>query len=128
MKTAFIDTSAINYCYEKGLNGKEFYRILHGTGHLPLIGIHTTYELSRCFVSASLDKAKGVFNIIKDLSPIFTCRNGQLYEKEINKLINNIHVDPFIDNFLLKEMNKRIEDYSNAANHGKPKAMVSSPR
>lgn len=86
MKWAFLDTSVINRCNNFEIKGEQFSRILADLNLVPVIGMHTTYELARDFLVDQSTKATNLFHIIRDLKPKVVCQRPQMYVIEFNQL------------------------------------------
>ncbi len=114
MKTAFIETSAINFCFNKNISAKEFTILMEKEGLLPVIGNYTTYELARTFNNNPY-KTKVLFNFVSQINPMFSCLRDELYKMERRKLIFNTPVDHVIKSPFLQNLHQRIEDYSNGS-------------
>lgn len=73
METVFLETNAINVCFDRKYSSIELHNILVSKNLLPIISQHTTYELMRNFISEE-NKSIGIslFKIVKELNPIFS--------------------------------------------------------
>lgn len=107
MKTAFLETSAINKCLDNKINAKRLKEILKWH---PVIGNYTTYELARTF-KGDPDKTKQLFCFIKELDPIFTCSRIKLYQQEVERIKTDSIVNHLIEPSKLCALKMRIDDY-----------------
>lgn len=89
METVFLETNAINACFDSKYSGLELHNILLSKNFLPIISQHTTYELMRNFISEK-NKSLGVslFKILKELNPTFSCQTSTLLQRELGNLMN----------------------------------------
>ncbi len=109
METIFLETNSINSCFYSKYSGSEFKEILSTKNLQPVISQHTTYEVMRNFTSDK-NKALGIslFEIIKELSPTFSCQTSTLLQRELNKLTDDVACDYMIEPFHLKKLEHAI--------------------
>ncbi|MBY0545024.1 MAG: hypothetical protein K2Q14_05690 [Gammaproteobacteria bacterium] len=124
MKTAFLDTSFINYCIDNNISISNLHNILEKNNLLPVIGIYTTYELAACSLK-NKEKTVKLFRFVRNLNPKFSKGRECLYRMELNKLKEDQPFNPFItDELLLQELNKRVENYSEGLEDKKLKDFI----
>ncbi|MFV0820841.1 hypothetical protein, partial [Legionella micdadei] len=72
MKTAFIETSAINWLYDNSAADAQLTNHLFSSNNfIPVVGMDTIYEMGRCFKTNATDKASALFTFLKQLNPIY---------------------------------------------------------
>ena len=69
MKKIFIEPSAINYLKSNDIEIKSFNEKLLSQDYMPVIGMHTIYELALTFMDPTQkEEGKCLFSIVKDLN------------------------------------------------------------
>ena len=111
MKKAFIETSAINAFFRYGMTGQQLRVFLEKQNLSPVVGIFTTFELAKTFLcdnASALQTVKGLFQLIRELNPEYSCRDDHLFTMESNKLKFNHDINPLVTSKeILAEINSR---------------------
>ncbi|PWY56054.1 hypothetical protein DGG96_08945 [Legionella qingyii] len=111
LRTAFIETSAINWFYKNQFNAVSANKLLASKNLIPVVGMDTIYELARCF-TVEYEKAVNLFNFLKQLKPVYSCQRKVLYEQELNNLMQGSSVDPLLGYYTEEILTDRIKHYS----------------
>lgn len=113
IKTAFLETSAINKCCDNHINGYQLNSLFKQNNIEPVVGMYTLYELARAH-NVDLEKAKKLFQFIQQLNPSFCYRKDLLYKWEAEKITDNKAVNYIVNSIDLREkISSRIANYSN---------------
>lgn len=119
MKTASLDTSAINWIFNKKFNAIEFNELLKLKGYTPVVGMDTIYELERCFIQYP-EKGKNLFYFLNQLNPVYICQRQIIYEQELSKLTQGSSVNALLGYFSEEILRMRIKDnITGISNHNK---------
>lgn len=93
MKTVLLETNAISRCLDSSLSGTKLLAVLNKNNFIPVVNIHTKYELARTFLNHnSHDRGKNLFLILKEINPVFSCPTDELIKREFQKLQNETSV------------------------------------
>ena len=111
MRTAFIETSAINWLHANEFGAANTNELFTSLNFTPIMGMDTIYELARCFI-VKHDKAISLFSFLKQLNPIYSCQRSVLYDQEIHRLIKSSIVDPLLGYYTEEILTERIKQYS----------------
>lgn len=112
MKTAFLETSAINYLHDHVSNAQKTKQLFASNNLIPVVGIDTIYELERCFTSKKPEKAQSLFSFLKELDPVYSCKREELYIQELDKLLSDFPVNALLNDYSKKLLTARIEKLS----------------
>lgn len=101
LKTAFFETSAINFLYKQNTNGKQLNAALKSSGLIPVVGNYTAHELAKDFLNndcgnTNFERTKALFTLVKELDPDFTYECNELEKMDARKLKYGESVFPFI--------------------------------
>src|SRR5437870_1850206 len=110
MKTAFIDTCAIDFCYKEKITAADFNTALSGYDLIPVVGMYTTYELARS--ANNTVTMKNLFNLLNEINPIYYHNREFLYKQELDKLKSGYPVDNLLSHYLLTELHSIINNYT----------------
>lgn len=98
LRTAYLETSAVNQAVDAGLPGAAARSRLQASGLSPVIGLHVIYELARTFLKPTAhDRAKTLFSFLQDLDPSYASGSSDLMSQEMLKLRTGAAVLPFLD-------------------------------
>lgn len=97
MKTAFLETSAVNRAIALGLDATAAHDCLARHGLRPVVGAHVVYELAATFLRPEqANVGKGLFRFVRDLDASFAPETGNLLAQEVLNLRTNAAVLPFL--------------------------------
>ncbi|KTD47927.1 hypothetical protein Lqui_2191 [Legionella quinlivanii] len=115
METVFIETNAINSCFDEGISGQELNSILQKKKLTPIVSQHSTYELARTFVDHNTrEKGKKLFNILFDLNPIYSCETKELLKRELTHLENkNKSIDYLMEPSIKSKLDEALHNICN---------------
>jgi len=115
MRLAFLDTSIINQCQKNLLTGCELRALLKKKNLIPILGPHTTFELSKDYLNGE-DRVKKFFKILLELDPEYTCKRSFMYEMEYRKIKKIIAAEDFLAPPEFKEkIRRRVLNYANGS-------------
>lgn len=90
MRKGYLETNAICRAQESNISGTELRQLLDQRGLVPVVGLHSIYELARTFLNENkTDIGIELFTIINELSPEFSNQPGTLMYQEVNNCLNN---------------------------------------
>jgi hypothetical protein len=98
VKTAYIETSAINQVADLDCQAEKILDLVSCQGFRLATGPHTIFELARNFRGGG-GKTRGqkLFSILRDLAPIYQPDPGTILQSEIEMLRYGTPVVPFLD-------------------------------
>ncbi|ARG97100.1 hypothetical protein [Legionella micdadei] len=113
MKTAFIETSAINWLYDNSAADAQLTNHLFSSNNfIPVVGMDTIYEMGRCFKTNATDKASALFTFLKQLNPIYYCQRSMLYNQELDNLLHGSSVIASLGHYTAEILAERIKQFS----------------
>ncbi|STX37486.1 hypothetical protein [Legionella feeleii] len=111
MKTAFIETSAINWLSDHAINAHTCNQIFATYKLTPVIGMDTIYELGRCFTTIP-KRGSELFSWLNQLKPIYSCQRAILYSQELDNLLRGSSINALLGYYSEEILAKRIKDFS----------------
>lgn len=110
-QNAFIETSAINWLYDAGFDANQTNALLVAEKLIPIVGMDTVYELTRCF-TVNPERARSLFYFLKQLKPHYSCQRDRLYIQELDNLRKGKAVDTRLGYYADEILTERINQYS----------------
>ncbi|KTD04388.1 hypothetical protein Lgee_0141 [Legionella geestiana] len=112
MKTAFIETSAINWLYENNIEPGICNQSLAANNLIPVVGMDTIYELGRTFTTSKPDTGAKLFSWLYRLNPMYSCQRERLYANELDSFLHGSPIAGLLEYYSKEVLTQRLKDFS----------------
>lgn len=110
MKQVYLEPNAINRAQDAGVGGADLRANFASKDIMPIVGIHTIYELSRAFLNPDLvSVGQRNFEIIRDLAPKYAQPANIMLGQELDHFIGGIAIEPLLAHHSLRDTKEEVD-------------------